>query len=136
MNHADRQTIQLNQLELDPENPRKPWGTGEEDRQLRDSIRAFGILNPILVMPTAPRRYLVIDGQRRLQFARQLGHKTIECTVHPKVDRVRLLKLRWDLEATFKPLTKAEQARQRRRIRQLGYDPYTGQPLVPRRKAA
>jgi len=136
MKHLDLKAIPTTQVELDPDNPRKPWGTEEEDRQLLESIRHFGVLRPILVMPTAPKKFLVIDGQRRLLFARKLGYKSIMCTVHQKVDRQTLLKIRWDLEATFKPLTKAEQAKERGKIRRLGIDPYTGRRIGSRRKAA
>src|SRR2546426_1766465 len=121
MKHLDARTIPVSQIELAPDTPRKPWGTEEEDRQLLESIRHFGVLSPILVMPIAPKRFLIIDGQRRFKFAKQLGYTSLVCTIHRKIDRVELLKLRWDLEATFKPLTQAEQARERRRIRELGF---------------
>jgi hypothetical protein len=123
-------------IELDPDNPRRPWGTDEEDRQLLESIRQFGILRPILVMPIAAKRFLVIYGQRRFLFAKKLGHKTIMFALHQKVDRLTLLKIRWGLQATFKPLTKAEQAKESGKIRKLGFDPDTGRALGTRRKAA
>jgi ParB family chromosome partitioning protein len=56
-------------------NPRQPRHDTDPDglRDLADSIRAHGILQPLLVMPTPGQGYELIAGQRRLQAARLAG---------------------------------------------------------------
>ncbi len=66
-------------LELNPDdiaaNPYQPRTAFEEEklRELADSIRAHGILNPLVVVQRADGRYELIAGERRLRAARDIG---------------------------------------------------------------
>ena len=56
-------------------NPRQPRHQTDPEglKDLADSIRAHGILQPLLVTPTSGHGYELIAGQRRLQAARLAG---------------------------------------------------------------
>lgn len=58
-------------------------------QQLMDSLTEFGLLNPIVITPDL----FLIAGQRRLEAARRLGWKTIQCRVLSVAGAEGLLKL-------------------------------------------
>jgi ParB family chromosome partitioning protein len=66
--------LPLSAIDPDPEQPRK---TFEEEalRELAESIRELGMLQPITVRPnpSQPGRYLVMTGERRYRAAKRLG---------------------------------------------------------------
>lgn len=59
-------------------NVRKHMGDLED---LKDSIRALGILQPILVRPLGDGRYEVIAGARRVAAAKEIGLETIPAII-------------------------------------------------------
>jgi len=122
------QILSIDDIRHDPDNPRRGVGTEEEDQGLRASIEELGILDPLLVCPADGGGYFIIDGIRRYRFARELGLRTLPCTVHPKLESVDRNVLRFELQATFKPLTKAERQDQERKMRELGVEPPGGFP--------
>lgn len=75
---------------IDP-NPVQPRAAFDEDalRGLAESIRADGVLQPLLVRP-AGRRYTLIVGERRLKAARLAGLATVPSIVR-EIDPDRLL---------------------------------------------
>ena len=58
-------------LELIDPNPRQPRRSFDEDKlaELAESIRARGVLQPIVVTPLAGGRYELVAGERRLRAA-------------------------------------------------------------------
>ncbi len=80
----------------------------------------MGVLRPIIVSRQGKDLYLIIDGYRRFQIARDLGMKTLQCSINPPMSSGERARLRFILYHTFKPLTKAERTKQRRRLRDLG----------------
>ena len=70
--------VPLSRIEPDPDQPRRELGSLEE---LTASIRARGVLEPILARPiesegpdgAAQRRYRIISGERRFRAARKAG---------------------------------------------------------------
>lgn len=72
--------IPLQMIFLNPEQPRKIFRE-EELTQLASSIRDYGILQPILVKPTAEGSFMVIAGERRYRAACQAGLFTIPAIV-------------------------------------------------------
>lgn len=62
---------------------------GDDLESLADSMRRYGLLNPI----TVNSRYVLIAGARRLEAARLLGWKTISATVIDETDKARELEL-------------------------------------------
>ena len=69
VNNVENQTqqqIPLNKLNVAPENSRKTNVTARQD-ELKASIKAYGLLQPLLIRPADKKgRFFVVDGQRRL----------------------------------------------------------------------
>lgn len=65
------QTVRASELDPAPYNPRK-WST-EAVEQLTESIKRFGMVDPLLVNGAEQRRNIVIGGHFRLKIAKDLG---------------------------------------------------------------
>jgi ParB family chromosome partitioning protein len=59
--------------------------------ELAESVRAQGIVQPVLVRPLSDGRYELIAGERRWRAARQAGLATVPAVVRPGDDRDSLL---------------------------------------------
>ena len=72
--------VDIGDIDPNPDQPRKAF---EEDalRELADSIREQGILQPLLVMPTEGGRYRIVAGERRWRAARLAGLDQVPCLV-------------------------------------------------------
>lgn len=79
-----RQEIEVALIDPNPFQPRETYDP-ESLAELKQSIAERGIIQPIVVRPTANNRYQVIVGERRLRAAIELGMKTIPAIVR-KVD--------------------------------------------------
>ncbi|MEI6228972.1 MAG: DNA methyltransferase [Candidatus Saccharibacteria bacterium] len=76
MNNATNiNQVNIKLLNPAPYNPRK-W-TDEATEQLKDSIRNFGMVDPILVNGAENRKNIVIGGHFRLKVAKELGFTEI-----------------------------------------------------------
>ncbi len=91
---ASMQTVPLTEVAEHPDNPRRSLGdlTG-----LAESITAFGVLQPIIVVPAdaflaahpqhragvGERRWVVLAGHRRRAAAEAAGHDSIPAMVRP-----------------------------------------------------
>ena len=73
-----RETIEIpiDKIKPSPYQPRLIF----ELEDLRESIKQDGILVPLTVRKK-DGYYELIDGERRLRLSKQLGHKTVSCTV-------------------------------------------------------
>lgn len=71
--------INIGDLDPNPDQPRKAF---DEDaiRQLADSIREQGVLQPLLVTPTGSR-YRIVAGERRYRACRAAGLDKVPCIV-------------------------------------------------------
>lgn len=58
-----------------------------EYRELKDSIKAHGLWQPILVRPASDALYDVVDGLYRYNCCRELRHKTLPCFIRELSDR-------------------------------------------------
>jgi ParB family transcriptional regulator, chromosome partitioning protein len=76
---------------IDP-NPRQPRSGFDETKlsELADSIRARGVLQPIVVRPLAGGRYELVAGERRLRAARIAGVEVIPAMLRQTEDWERL----------------------------------------------
>jgi len=84
----------LHQLPLDlvspnPDQPRRSFGDAEL-QALADSIRAHGVLQPVLVRPLAGGRYELLAGERRLRAARIAGLERVPAVVRSAAEGERL----------------------------------------------
>ena len=72
--------VRLDAIDPDPDQPRS---TFNEDalRELADSIRQDGVIQPIEVTQSSPGRYLIVHGERRWRAAQLAGLETIPAVV-------------------------------------------------------
>jgi ParB family transcriptional regulator, chromosome partitioning protein len=68
--------IQIEDIETNPDQPRTNVGDLSE---LKDSIEAKGVLEPLLVRPVAGGRYRIIAGERRFRAAMEAGLAEVPC---------------------------------------------------------
>lgn len=95
----------IEELNPAPYNPRK-WSE-EAVAQLTDSIKSFGLVDPILVNSSPDRKNVVIGGHFRLKVAKDLGIKKVPVVYVdiPDIEREKELNVRlnknlgdWDYE--------------------------------------
>jgi ParB family chromosome partitioning protein len=70
----------------------QPRRAFDEDalKALADSIRAQGVVQPIIVRPAGANRYEIIAGERRWRAARLLGLKTIPAVIRAMDERAAM----------------------------------------------
>jgi DNA modification methylase len=98
-------TVKINELNPAPYNPRK-W-SGVATAQLTQSIKRFGMVDPILVNQAHGRENVVIGGHFRLKVAKDLGYTEVPVVYVniPEVEHEKELNIRlnknlgdWDYE--------------------------------------
>jgi ParB family chromosome partitioning protein len=64
-------------------NPRQPRSVFDEEAlaELVDSIKEVGLLQPVVVRPTAKDRYELVMGERRLRAVKAAGLATIPAII-------------------------------------------------------
>ena len=83
------QRIPLDLIAANPRQPRKAFGESEL-RELADSLREHGVLQPVLVRPLPGGRYELLAGERRWRAARLAGLERIPAVVRAAQDDDRL----------------------------------------------
>lgn len=71
--------IEVSSIVPNPNQPRKVF-TDESILKLADSIRQYGIIQPLLVRKTT-EGYELVAGERRLRASKELGLKTVPCII-------------------------------------------------------
>lgn len=77
---AGLQQIAIGDIDPNSDQPRRTF-TEETIAQLAQSIRAQGVLQPLLVTPVSGGRYRIVAGERRWRACRQAGIDTVPCIV-------------------------------------------------------
>ncbi len=72
--------IELDRIVTNEDNPRKHFNQ-TAIKELANTIREHGLLQPILVYAQTQKTYQVISGERRLRACRSLNLKTIPCII-------------------------------------------------------
>jgi ParB/RepB/Spo0J family partition protein len=79
---AELKSIELNKLELWSEANARTKDPYIDIRELADSIRANGVLVPLIVKEEiVDEKYLVISGQRRLLACKMLNYSPVPCLI-------------------------------------------------------
>ena len=86
-------------------NPRQM--TAEQVQALTDSIKRFGLVDPIIINRHKDRKNIIIGGHQRVRIARELGIKTVFCVeveLDPIAERELNIRLNkntgeWDWDA-------------------------------------
>jgi ParB family chromosome partitioning protein len=81
--------VQLTKIVRNPAQPRTHFDP-ETIRELADSIRERGVLQPVLIRPSGDQ-YQLVAGERRFLAAQEAGFNTIPAIVRPLTDRESLL---------------------------------------------
>ncbi len=82
--------LPVDQLHPNPRQPRKRFD-GEAVTGLADSIRAQGLIQPVVVRPRFAGGYELIAGERRWRAAREAGIATLPAVIREADDRDTLL---------------------------------------------
>lgn len=87
-------TVKISELNPAPYNPRK-WSE-EATAQLAESIKKFGLVDPILVNGAPNRKNVVIGGHFRLKVAKDLGYTEVPVAYVniPELEREKELNIR------------------------------------------
>ena len=78
-NEQDIANIPIDQIQPDPDQPRKSF-SDTSITELSQSIGAHGILQPILVYIKGDT-YIIIAGERRFRACQKLGLNSIPCKI-------------------------------------------------------
>lgn len=79
--NADSQvTIPLDQISLPPNQPRRYFDS-EALKQLTESIKQHGILQPILVRPLDGEKHELVAGERRYRAAQEIGLQEVPVVI-------------------------------------------------------
>ena len=95
-------------------NPRQM--TGEQRKSLTDSIKRFGLVDPILVNINPERKNIIVGGHQRVTIAKELGIgevPTVEIDLTPEKERELNIRLNrntgeWDWDALANNFDTAE----------------------------
>ena len=71
-------TLPVGAIKPNPHQPRRQFDP-EELRELGESIRLYGILQPLTVRKTGPTTFELVAGERRLRAAVMAGMETVPC---------------------------------------------------------
>lgn len=77
--------VEVSKIALNPNQPRKSF-SDEGIIKLADSIRQFGIIQPLTVRKTADS-YELVAGERRLRAAKELGMTSVPCIINSASDQ-------------------------------------------------
>ncbi len=81
--------VPLTRIERNPAQPRTQFDPATI-RELADSIRERGVLQPVLLRPSGDG-YQLVAGERRFLAAKEAGFNTVPAIVRPLTDRESLL---------------------------------------------
>jgi ParB family chromosome partitioning protein len=81
--------IPLDKLNANPSQPRKNFD-GEALRELADSIRKHGVIQPLLVEEAGDGAYIIIAGERRSRAARMAGLTEVPALIRSYSDEQRM----------------------------------------------
>ena len=78
--------LPIDSIYANPEQPRKHFSE-EEIKELSDSIKEYGVLQPIIVSKMKDGKYILIAGERRLRASIKAGLNKIPAIVKEASDR-------------------------------------------------
>lgn len=85
--------IPLDSIELNRDNIFNDCDSEENIAELAQNLKENGLLHNIVVLETAPKKYLLISGERRYKAAKYLGWGFIRATIKKELTDLEVLKL-------------------------------------------
>jgi ParB/RepB/Spo0J family partition protein len=110
--------LPLEQLECDPNQPRKNFGTEGDANALLQDMQMSGIDVPLAVLVVAPDRYLILDGHRRYMCAQKLKLPTVPCRVYENLSPAEVERKRYNIQNNRRPWRPLERANAISRIKE------------------
>lgn len=110
--------LSLDQLECDPNQPRKDFGTDGDTNTLLQDIREVGVEVPLAVMVVAPDRYIILDGHRRYKCAQKLKLPTVPCRIYEKLSPADIERKRYNIQNNRRPWRPLERSNAIERIKE------------------
>ena len=112
------QDLSLDQLECDPNQPRKDFGTEGDANALMQNIAEAGIEVALAVMVVAPDRYIILDGHRRYKCAQKLKLPTVPCRIYDKLSPAEVERKRYNIQNNRRPWRPLERSNAIERIKE------------------
>jgi len=109
--------LPIQQLQRDPDQPRRDFGTNGDENRLLVSIKRYGIEEPIKVTEIEDERYLIIDGHRRYICAQKAGFESVPCRVYPPLAQGELETRRYEMQNNRRPWKPMERSDALERIK-------------------
>ena len=81
--------LSVDKLIANPGQPRKNFD-GTELQELADSIKTYGIIQPVIAADTGDGTYIIIAGERRTRAARLAGLNTVPVIIRDYTDQKRM----------------------------------------------
>ncbi len=81
----DAATVSLSSIQLPTQQPRRYFDS-QKLQQLAESIKAHGILEPLLVRPISGDRYELVAGERRYRAAKEIGLQKVPVVIRDLSD--------------------------------------------------
>lgn len=95
-------------IEANPDQPRRRFDEAELTA-LTESVRKYGLQQPIGVRELGPSRFQLVFGERRLRAVRALGQQTVPCILVPDgVDTAEVAVVENVLRADLTPFEEAD----------------------------
>lgn len=110
--------IPLEQLECDPNQPRRDFGTDSDTNTLLQDIRDVGVEVPLAVMSVTPNRYTILDGHRRYKCAQRLKLATVPCRIYEKLSPAEMERKRYNIQNNRRPWRPLERSNAIERIKE------------------
>lgn len=100
--------LKIEDIQPDENQPRKLFEPTKL-KSLQDSIKRYGVMNPIRVEKIGDK-YLIEDGERRYRAAKELGQKTIRAIVLPPLTATERLIRQFHVQDQHEEWTATEKA--------------------------
>ncbi|OGY42639.1 MAG: hypothetical protein A2Y82_03075 [Candidatus Buchananbacteria bacterium RBG_13_36_9] len=81
--------LEISKIQLNPHQPRKRFDRSELE-DLIDSIKVYGIIQPLLATKSSEGNYQLIAGERRLKAAQILNMKTVPVLIREAKEQEKL----------------------------------------------
>lgn len=115
---AQFKDLPLIQLECDPNQPRKDFGTEGDTNTLMRDIRESGIDVPLAVLLVAPDKYLILDGHRRYKCAQKLNLSEVPCRIYENLSPKEVERKRYNIQNNRRPWRPLERSNAIERIKE------------------
>ncbi len=101
--------LPISSIVADDNQPRK-YFNAEKIKTLKNSIKSYGVMSPIIVQEMSKGKYLLVDGERRWRSSVELGLKDIPALIEaPQKETERLVR-QFNIQEQHESWTPVEKA--------------------------